>query len=173
MIIDMKAVLIAAGAAFAVGLAAGGSGAWIARGWKADSAMSDLQATYARAYAASSEQAREKESTLQKIADDLRAKVPDEDAKTNADAVAADGSADGVRDAARVLAAGVSCNTAAEQRGKTATSAAGVLSDLLAECSATKSAVAREAEQYRNAGLRCEAQYDRIRDEMNKPHQKP
>lgn len=161
--LDMKVLAVVGGAALAIGLAGGGAGAWKARGWQADRDISNLESKYAQAQAASSEQARTKERELQQIADELRAKVPDEDAKTNADFVAASGSADGVRDAARLYAAGASCDTAAEQRGKAASKAAGVLSDMLAECSAEKSAMAREAEEYRKAGLRCEAQYDGVR----------
>lgn len=163
MIFDLKTTLLTGGAALAIGVVIGGAGAWAARGWQADRDLSGLRSTYDRAYAASSEQARAKESELQSIADQLRARVPDEDSKTNSDGAAADGSVDSLRRAAGVYAAAASCNPSAQQRGQAATKAAGLLSDLLAECSATKSAVAREADESYKRGLRCEAQYDGIR----------
>lgn len=166
MILDLKTTLLAGGAALAIGLSVGGIGAWAARGWQADRDLSGLRSTYDRAYAASSEQARAKESELQSIADDLRARVPDEDLQTDTDRAAADASADGLRIAAGVYAAAAGCNPAIEQRGKAATSAAGLLSDLLAECSATKSAVASAADESYKRALRCESQYDHTRDAL-------
>lgn len=163
MILDLKTTLLAGGAALAIGLSVGGFGAWTARGWKADRDLSGLRSTYDRSYASSSEQARAKESELQSIAEDLRTRVPDEDLQTDNDRAAADASADGLRESAREYAATAGCNPAAEQRGKAATSAAGLLSDLLAECSATKSAVAAAADESYKRAIRCEAQYDRVR----------
>lgn len=163
MIFDLKSTLLAGGAALAIGLFVGGASAWTARGWQADADLSELRSTYDLAYAASSEQARAKESELQSIADDLRARVPDEDIKTDNDRAAADASAGSLQRAAGVYAASASCNTAAEQRGKTATSAAMVLSDLFAECSAAKQRVEETADDSYNRALRCEAQYDGIR----------
>lgn len=168
MIFDLKTSLLAGGAALAIGLFIGGAGAWTARGWQADADLSELRSTYDRAYAASSEQARAKESELKSIADELRARVPDEDAKTNADVAAADHSAGGLRQAAGVYAASASCNTAAEQRGKTATKAALVLSDLFAACSTAKQRVDATADESYKRALRCEAQYDRVRGETLK-----
>lgn len=170
MIFDLKTTLLAGGAALAIGLFVGGAGAWAARGWQADKDLAELRSTYDRSYAASSEQARAKESELQSIAEQLRAKVPDEDAKTKADAAAADGSVDSLRRAAGVYAASASCDTSAQQRGQAAAKAAGLLSDLLAECSATKSEMGKAFDESYKRALRCEAQYDGIRSAtMNQP----
>jgi len=173
MIFDLKTTLMAGGAALAIGLFVGGVGAWTARGWQADKDLSGLRSTYDRAYAVSSEQARAKEYELQSIADQLRARVPDEDAKTKADAAAADGSVDSLRRAAGVYAAAASCNPATEQRGQAATKAAGLLSELLAECSATKSELAKASDESYKRALRCEAQYDGVRSAVmnQQPHQ--
>ncbi|MEG0064748.1 MAG: DUF2514 family protein [Pseudomonas sp.] len=164
MIFDYKTTIIAAGAALAIGAVIGAAGAWDARGWQADRDLSDLRSTYDRAYAASSELARAKESELQTIADQLRARVPDEDAKTHADLASADDSAVRLRDTAAAYAAAASCDTSAEQRGKTATKAAMVLTDLFEECRAAKQQVEATADDSYNRALRCEAQYDRVRD---------
>jgi hypothetical protein len=166
VIFDLKAALLVGGAALVIGLSMGGVGAWKVRGMQADRDLSGLRSTYDRAYAASSEQARAKESELQAIADELRTRVPDEDAKTDTDHAAADASADGLRIAAGMYAAAASCNAATEQRGKAATSAAMVLSDLLAACNAGKSAVAATADESYKRALRCEGQYDRTRDAL-------
>lgn len=163
MIFDLKTTLLAGGAALAIGLFVGGAGAWKARGWQADADLSDLRSTYDRAYAASSEQARAKEAELQSIADDLRSRVPDEDAKTNADIAAAGSSADSLRLAAGVYASATRCDASAEQRGTTATKAAMVLSDLFAACSAAKQRVEETADDSYKRALRCEAQYDGTR----------
>jgi hypothetical protein len=164
MIFDLKSTLLLGGVALAIGVLIGATGAWTARGWQADADLSGLRSTYDRAYAESSEQARAKESELQSIADELRARVPDEDAKTHADLASADVSAVSLRDTATAYAAAASCDTSAEQRGQTATKAAMVLTDLFEECRAAKQQVEAAADDSYNRALRCEAQYDRVRD---------
>jgi len=173
MIFDFKMTFLAGGAALAIGLFVGGAGAWTARGWQADADLSELRSTYDRAYAASIEQARAKESELQSIADELRAKVPDEDAKKNADLASADASGIGLHNAATAYAAATRCDTSAEQRGKTTTKAAMVLTNLFEECRAAKQQVEATADDSYSRALRCEAQYDQVREALNRKNKTP
>jgi len=173
MIFDLKTTILAGGAALTIGLFVGGAGAWKARGWQADADLSELRSTYDRAYAASSEQARAKESELQSIVDELRVKVPDEDAKTNADLADADASGVGLHNAATAYAATANCNSPAEQRGKTATQAAMVLTDLFEECRAAKQQVEATADDSYSRALRCESQYDQVRQALNRKNKTP
>lgn len=168
MILDMKLVALVGASSLAIGLVVGGAGAWATRGWKADEAMAELVSTYNKSYAASSEQARAKESNLQKIADELRARVNDEDSKTNSAATALDATSGSLRDAASVYAASANRLATAEQRSKAAIKAAGVLSDLYGACIATKSEVAKFADESYKRGTRCEAQYDAVRSDSMK-----
>lgn len=163
MIIDLKVTMIAAGIALAVGA----SSAWVVRGWKADATLSDLQATYARSYATSSEEARAKEAQLQKISEDLQARVKDENEKINADSSAAGASGISLHNAATSYAAAASCDSSAQQRGQTATQAALVLSELFESCRAAKQLVEATADDSYNRALRCESQYDQIRHALN------
>lgn len=107
--------------------------------------------------------AREEEQRRAKAQEEARADAQEQ--RTTADAGATDADAAGQRlqhDAAS-LAATVSCpgtDTAAVARGKAATRAAMVLSDLLARTDARAGELAKAYDRARIAGQLCEREYD-------------
>ncbi|MEE1922696.1 DUF2514 domain-containing protein [Pseudomonas sp. 148P] len=128
--------------------------AWAER----DAADSDARAQ-AEAHARDEEQRRA--AAQQKVKEDAQK----EQTAADADAAGADDAGRRLRDEANKLAAGVGCpgtDTAAVARGKTATAAAMVLSDLLRRADERAGELAAAYDRARIAGLVCERSYDAL-----------
>lgn len=107
--------------------------------------------------------ARAEEQRRAVAQEEARVHAQEQRTTADADAAGADASGQRLRHEARKLAAAVSCSptdTAAVERGKAATRAAMVLSDLLARADARAGELAAAYDQARIAGLACEASYN-------------
>jgi len=109
--------------------------------------------------------AREEEQQRAKAQEEARAHAHEQHQVADAGATGADAAGQRLRHDAAQLAATVSCpgpDTAALARGKTATRAAMVLSDLLARADARAGELAKAYDRARIAGLACEASYNAL-----------
>lgn len=107
-------------------------------------------------------QAREEEQRRAAAQEEARAHAQEERKIADAGAASADAAGQRLRSEAAQLAATVSCpspNTATVARGQAATSAAMVLSDLLARADARAGELAKAYDLARIAGQACEASY--------------
>ncbi|MBH3460283.1 DUF2514 domain-containing protein [Pseudomonas putida] len=107
--------------------------------------------------------ARQEEQRRALAQEEARAHAQEQRTTADADAAGADASGQRLRHEARNLAAAVSCSptdTAAVERGKAATRAAMVLSDLLARADDRAGELAAAYDKARIAGLACEASYN-------------
>lgn len=106
--------------------------------------------------------ARQEEQRRAEAQEEVRANAQKEHQVADAGAAGADAAAHRLRDDAAKLAATVSCpasDTAAITRGKAATGAAMVLSDLLARADERAGELAKAYDRARIAGLACETSY--------------
>ncbi|WP_122563922.1 DUF2514 domain-containing protein [Pseudomonas viridiflava] len=116
--------------------------------------------TQAQAVAATTTEYRTEEQRRQSAANQVANDARQEQAVAIADAVVADAAGDRLRNEAGKLAASASCvpsDPGIADRGKNATRAAMVLSDLLSRADARAGDLARYADQLRVAGQACEA----------------
>ncbi|OCT30047.1 DUF2514 domain-containing protein [Pseudomonas putida] len=107
--------------------------------------------------------ARAEEQRRAQAQEEASAHAQEQRRTADADAAGADASGQRLRHEARNLAAAVSCSptdTAAVERGKAATRAAMVLSDLLARADDRAGELAAAYDKARIAGLACEASYN-------------
>ncbi|WP_122846327.1 DUF2514 domain-containing protein [Pseudomonas viridiflava] len=121
---------------------------------------SDQDSTQAQAVATTTTEYRTEEQRRQKAANQVANDARQEQAVAIADATGADAAGDRLRNEAGKLAASASCvpsNSGIADRGKNATRAAMVLSDLLSRADARAGDLARYADQLRVAGQACEA----------------
>ncbi|MEE5138656.1 DUF2514 domain-containing protein [Pseudomonas alliivorans] len=105
---------------------------------------------------------RTEEQRRQKAANQVANNARQEQTVAVVDGVADDASGDGLRVKSEKLAATTGCapgDTGAAERGKAATSAAMVLSDLLSRADARARELAKYADSARIAGNACEASY--------------
>ena len=109
--------------------------------------------------------ARQEEQRRAEAQEEARAHAQDERAIADAGAADADAAGQRLRDEASKLAATVSCpgaDTGAIARGKAATRAAMVLSDLLYRSVATNRELAQAYDRARIAGQQCEQEYEAL-----------
>jgi len=133
--------------------------AWQAKWAKQISTQSQAVATTTNEY-------RTEEQRRQKAANQVANDARQEQTAAIADAVVADASGDRLRSEAGKLAASASCvpnDPRIAARGKNATRAAMVLSDLLSRADARAGELARYADQLRIAGKACEAAHSSLR----------
>lgn len=119
--------------------------------------------TQAQAVATTTIEYRTEEQRRQKAANQVANDARQEQTAALADAAGADAAGDRLRSEAGKLAASASCvpsDPGIADRGKTATRAAMVLSDLLSRADARAGDLARYADQLRVAGQACEASYN-------------
>jgi len=132
--------------------------AWEKSWAERDKADSDARA---QAEVAAREEEQRRAAAQQKAKDDAQK----EQKTAVADAAGANAAGERLRDEARQFAAGVSCpgpDSSAIARGKAATGAAMVLSDLLARADARAGELAKAYDEARIAGVACEASYDAL-----------
>lgn len=132
-------------------------------GWEARWAARDKSDSDARAQAESS--AREEEQRRQAAQQEAREDAQKEQTAADADAAGAGAAGRRLLDETSNLAASVSCagtDPAAAERGKAATRAAMVLSELLERSVATNTELAAAYDRARIAGLACERNYDAL-----------
>lgn len=109
--------------------------------------------------------ARQEEQRRAQAQEEARAHAQEERTTADAGAAVADAAGQRLRDEAGKLAATVSCpgtDSAALARGKAATRAAMVLSDLLARADARAGELAKAYDQARIAGQLCERSYNAL-----------
>ncbi|MGW7235737.1 DUF2514 domain-containing protein [Pseudomonas fulva] len=109
--------------------------------------------------------ARQQEHQRAQAQEEARAHAYEQHLVADADAAGADASGQRLHDDGAKFAAAVSCpgtDTAAVARGKAATRAAMVLSDLLARADARAGELAKAYDQARIAGQLCEASYNAL-----------
>lgn len=119
--------------------------------------------TQAQAVATTTTEYRTEEQRRQKAANQVANDARQEQTAAIADAVVADAAGDRLRSEAGKLAASASCvpsDPGIADRGKNATRAAMVLSDLLSKSDQRAGDLARYADRLRIAGQACEASYD-------------
>ncbi len=124
---------------------------------------SDQVSAQAQAVATTTTEYRTEEQRRQKAANQVANDARQEQTAAIADAVVADAAGDRLRSEAGKLAASASCvpsDPGIADRGKNATRAAMVLSDLLSRADARAGELARYADQLRVAGRTCEVSYD-------------
>ncbi|MCK9740006.1 DUF2514 domain-containing protein [Pseudomonas syringae pv. syringae] len=129
--------------------------AWKAKWAEEVSAQSEAVATTTTEY-------RTEEQRRQKAANQVANDARQEQTAALTDAAVADAAGDRLRVEAGKLAATASCvpgDTGAAERGKAATRAAMVLSDLLGRADARAGELAKAYDQSRIAGLACERSY--------------
>ncbi|WP_025389897.1 DUF2514 domain-containing protein [Pseudomonas syringae] len=134
--------------------------AWRAKWAKEVGAQSEAVATTTTEY-------RTEEQRRQKAANQVANDARQEQTAALTDAVVADAAGDRLRVEAGKLAATASCapgDSGAAERGKAATRAAMVLSDLLGRADARAGELAKAYDQSRIAGLAC----NRFADELSK-----
>ncbi|MCD5994130.1 DUF2514 domain-containing protein [Pseudomonas sp. CDFA 602] len=115
-----------------------------------------------QAVASTTTEYRTEEQRRQSAANQVANNARQEQASAISDAAVADSAGDRLRVEAGKLAASASCvpgDTGTAERGKNATRAAMVLSDLLGRADARAGELARYADQLRIAGQACEASY--------------
>lgn len=125
----------------------------------------DQQVLQAKGLAAATTVNRTEEQRRQTAVNEVSTDARTQTATATAAGVAADAIDVGVRDSARKLAAGASCapgDTGAAERGKAATRAAMVLSDLFQRADQRAGELAKTYDAARIAGLACEAAYDSL-----------
>lgn len=121
---------------------------------------SDQVSAQAQAMATTTTEYRNEEQRRQKAANQVANDARQEQTAAIADAVVADAAGDRLRSEAGKLAASASCvpsDPGIADRGKNATRAAMVLSDLLSRADARAGDLASYADQLRVAGQACEA----------------
>lgn len=131
--------------------------------WEKAWAERDTTDSNARAQAEAA--AREEEQRRQAAQEEAREHARKEQKAADAGAAIADTAGRRLRDEANKLAVGVGCpgtDTAAVARGKTATAAAMVLSELLDRSVDTNRELAAAYDRARIAGLACERSYDAL-----------
>ncbi|AGN83332.1 DUF2514 domain-containing protein [Pseudomonas putida] len=110
-------------------------------------------------------QARTEEHRIADAQQEARVKVHEDRTIADAGAAGADAAGQRLRDDGAKFAAAISCpgpDTGAIARGKAATRAAMVLSDLLARADARAGELAKAYDRARIAGLACEASYNAL-----------
>lgn len=128
---------------------------WEVRWAKRDAATAGAEAT-------AQTDAREEEQRRAVAQEEARTNAHEQQRGASADAAGADDAGRRLRDEASQLAASVSCpgpDTAAVDRGASATRAAMVLSDLLSRADARAGELAKAYDAARIAGQACEAAY--------------
>ena len=160
---DLKVLIIAVGAALAIGLGAGGYAAWQVRSTQADLELLDLRKTYDDATAAAAAQARQREQSMQLQINDLGKKARDEQKQIGDNFLAAGDSTTGLLTAASNRLSAAACDPGVARRGQAATSAAFLYSQLLGESQQLAKGLAREADSARARGASCEVAYDLMR----------
>ena len=160
---DLKAIIIAAGIALAIGLGAGGYTAWQIRSTQADLDLLGLRKTFDDATAKANEESRRTEQALQLQINDLGKKARYEHDQIGRNDVAAADSTDGLLKAADKRFSAAACDPGVARRGKAATSAAFLYSQLLGESQQLAKGLAREADSARARGASCEVAYDLMR----------
>ena len=118
-----------------------------------------------QAVASTTTEYRTEEQRRQSAANQVANNARQEQASAVSDGVVADTAGDRLRVEAGKLAASASCvpsDTGTVERGKNATRAAMVLSDLLSRADARAGDLARYADQLRITGQACEAAYDSL-----------
>ncbi|KPB31518.1 putative prophage PSSB64-02 [Pseudomonas amygdali pv. sesami] len=132
--------------------------AWKAKWAEEVSAQSEAVATTTTEY-------RTEEQRRQKAANQVANDARQEQTAALTDAAVADAAGDRLRFEAGKLAAASSCapvDTGSAQRGKAATRAAMVLSDLLGRADARAGELAKAYDESRIAGLACERSYNSL-----------
>lgn len=158
MIPEVMNRIIAGGLAIGVGFAGG----WVVRGWLADADLLALRGTFDRAVIAAQEDARADERRMQAEINEIAVGARNASKEIDLAAGYAGVVSDGVQQAASAYASAATCDPGVADRGKAATQAAMVLSDMLGVCSATATRVAESAERFRVAGESCERAYDAL-----------
>ncbi|MEQ4254232.1 DUF2514 domain-containing protein [Pseudomonas syringae] len=132
-------------------------------GWKAK--WAEEVSTQSEAVATTTTEYRTEEQRRQKAANQVANDARQEQTAALTDAAVADAAGDRLRVEAGKLAATTSCapgNTGAAERGKAATRAAMVLSDLLGRADARAGELAKAYDKSRIAGLACERSYQSL-----------
>jgi len=160
---DLKVLIIAVGAALAIGLGAGGYTAWQIRSTQADLDLLGLRKTFDDATAAAKEEARQAEQALQLQINELGKKARDEQKQITDNVAAAGDSTTGLLKAADQRISAAACDPGVARRGQAATSAAFLYSQLLGESQHLAKGLAEEADRARAAGASCEVAYDLVR----------
>lgn len=132
------------------------------RDTKANEQMSGLAATYAKATATASEEARAKEQVLQQSVDALSKQVKTNETRKRGDELAVDGTTRGLLNAAARGLSSASCDPGIARRGEAATRAAALYSELLEGSQRVAKELARTADERGDAGSICEAYGDTI-----------
>jgi hypothetical protein len=131
--------------------------------WQAK--WSDQQLLQAKGLAAATTANRTEEQRRQSAVNEVSTDARTQTTAATADAVTADAAGDWLHDSANKLAAGASCgpsDTSATERGKAATRAAMVLSDLFQRADRRAGELAKAYDSARIAGLACEKTYDSL-----------
>ena len=131
--------------------------------WKAK--WAEQISTQSEAVATTTTEYRTEEQRRQKAANQVANDARQEQTAALTDAAVADAAGDRLRVEAGKLAATTSCapgDTGAAERGKAATRAAMVLSDLLGRADARAGELAKAYDQSRIAGLACERSYNSL-----------
>jgi hypothetical protein len=162
-VIEIKAVIIAVGAALVIGAGAGGYAAWQYRAMKADNDLLDLRNTFDSATAAAKEQSLGVERELQAQINQVSQKGRDENQKIESNAAVAASTTGSLLAAADQRFSATACDPGVARRGAAATSAAYLYSQLLGESQRLAEGLAKEADSARSRGQSCEAAYDTVR----------
>ena len=131
--------------------------------WKAK--WAEEVSTQSEAVATTTTEYRTEEQRRQKAANQVANDARQNQTAALTDAAVADVAGDRLRVEARKLAATASCvpgDTGSTERGKAATRAAMVLSDLLGRADARAGELAKYADSARIAGLACERSYNSL-----------
>lgn len=132
------------------------------RDTKAEAELSGLAATYAKATALASEEARGKEQALQQSVDVLSNQVKANEERKRDDQRAVDGTTRGLLDAAARSFSSAGCDPGVARRGEAATRAAALYSELLEGTQRVAKELARTADERGDAGRICEAYGDAV-----------
>lgn len=160
---DLKVLLLSITAALLGGAAVGAWLAWDIRDTRATVQLLELKDTFETAVAKAKEDNLVVERELQLQVNELSKKGREDDKTIETHAAAVTDSIGGLLQAVAAGLGPATCDPGVARRGASATRAAALYSELLAESQYMAKGLAEEADRARSAGATCEVAYDLVR----------
>ena len=160
---DLKVLLLSVLAALLGGAAVGTWTGWEIRDTKATVQLLELKDTFETAVATAKEDNLVVERELQLQVNELSKKGREDDKTIETHAAAVTDSIGGLLQAVAAGLGPATCDPGVARRGASATRAAALYSELLAESQYMAKGLAEEADRARSAGATCEVAYDLVR----------
>ena len=160
---DLKVLLLSITAALLGGAAVGAWLAWDIRDTRATVQLLELKGTFETAVAKAKEDNLVVERELQLQVNELSKKGREDDKTIETHAAAVTDSIGGLLQAVAAGLGPATCDPGVARRGASATRAAALYSELLAESQYMAKGLAEEADRSRSAGATCEVAYDLVR----------